>query len=132
MPADTDPATVRINDDLIIDVERDNGGPTNSCQPDKTYPSRIPDKMVGPRVLTGVKYRHWFAGQWIGYSGCWPLEFVSPPAGKTQVGQRGLIALDFGEDVVYNHGLASISFGCLTIGTTVVVCCHQLTAQFSR
>jgi hypothetical protein len=132
MPADTDPATACINDDLVIDVERDNGGPTNSCQPDKMYPSRIPDKMVGPHVLTGMKYGPRCAGQRVGYPGCWPFEFVTPSAGKTQVVKRRVTTLGFGEDVVYNHGLAGIRFGCLAIGTTVVICFHQLTAQFSR
>ena len=48
MPADTDPATARIHDDLVIGVEGDNGGPTNRCQPKKTDPGRIPGKVVGP------------------------------------------------------------------------------------
>jgi len=33
VPANTDPATACINDDLVIDIKCDNGGPTNSCQP---------------------------------------------------------------------------------------------------
>jgi hypothetical protein len=40
--------------------------------------------------------------------------------------------LGFGNDVVYNHWLAGIGFGCLTIGATVVVCFNQPLAQFGR
>ena len=132
MPADTDPATSRINDELVIDVECDNGGPTNSCQPYKTYPSCIPGKVVGPCVLTGMKYGHQFAGKRLVYPGCWPFEFIAPTAGKTQVVKRSFAALCSGDDVVYNHWLAGIGFGCLTIGTTVVVRFNQSTAQFGR
>ena len=121
MPADTDPASARINDDLVIDVERDNGGPTNSRQPYQTYSCCVPSKVVSPCVLTGMKYGHQFAAKRLMYSGGWPFEFT-PTTGKTKVGKRARAALCFGEDVVYNHWLAGIGFGCLTIDATVVVC----------
>jgi hypothetical protein len=66
------------------------------------------------------------------YPGCWPFEFIAPPAGKTKVVQSGLTALSFGDDMIYNHGLASIGCGCLTIGAAVVICFNQLLAQFGR
>jgi hypothetical protein len=83
-------------------------------------------------VLTGMKYGHQFAGKWLLYPGGWPFEFITPTAGKTKVVKRGLAALGFGDDMVYNHWLASIGFGCLTIGATVVVRFNQLLAQFGR
>jgi hypothetical protein len=132
VPADTDPATARVNDDLVIDVEGDNGGPTNSCQPYQTYPGCIPGEVVVLCVLTGVKYGHQFAGKWLLYPGGWPFEFIAPTAGKTQVVKRGLAALRFGDDVVYNYWLTGIGCGCLTIGATVVVCFNQSLAQFGR
>jgi hypothetical protein len=132
VPADTDPATACINDDLIIDGECDDCGPANSGQTYKTYSGCIPGKVVGPCVLTGMKYGHPFAGKGLLYPGGWPFEFITPTAGKTQVVKRGLAALCFGDDVVYNHGLAGIGFGCLTISATVVVYFNQLLAQFGR
>jgi hypothetical protein len=36
--------------------------------------------------------------------------------------------LGFGDDVVYNHGLAGIGFGCLAISATVIVYFNQLLA----
>jgi hypothetical protein len=48
------------------------------------------------------------------------------------VTQRGLATSGFGDDVVDNHWLAGIGFGCLTIGATVVVYFNQLPAQFGR
>ena len=132
VPADTDPATACINDDLVIDVECDDCGPANGCQTYKTYSGCIPDKVVGPCVLTGMKNGHQFAGEWLLYSGSWPFEFITPTAGKTQVVKRGLAALCFGDDVVYHHGLASVGFGCLTISATVVIYFNQLLAEFGR
>ena len=132
MPADTDPATACINTDFVMHVECDNSGPTNSGQPEKTYPRSIPGTVVGPGVLTGMKYGHRFASQRIGYPGGWPCVFVTPTAGKTPVVKRGLAALSCGEDVVHNHGLTGLGFGCLTVRTTVVVCFYQLTAQCGR
>jgi hypothetical protein len=128
VPADTDPATACINDDLVIDVECDDCGPANSCQTYQTYSGCIPGKVVGPYVLTGMKYGHHFAGKWLLYPGGWPFEFITPTAGKTQVVKCGLAALCFGDDVVYNHGLAGIGFGCLAISATVIVYFNQLLA----
>jgi hypothetical protein len=51
---------------------------------------------------------------------------------KMTMSQRGLATLCFGDDVVYNHWLAGIGFGCLTISATVVVYFNQLLAQFGR
>jgi hypothetical protein len=79
-----------------------------------------------------VKYGNQFVHKRIGYPGGWPFEFITPTAGKTKVVKCGLATLSFGEDVVYNHWLAGIGFGCLTVGTTVVICFHQLMAQFGR
>jgi hypothetical protein len=79
-----------------------------------------------------MKYGHQFAGKWLLYPGGWPFEFITPTAGKTQVVKRGLAALCFGDDVIYNHWLAGIGFGCLTISATVVVYFNQLLAQFGR
>src|SRR5438045_2595473 len=67
VPADADPATARIHDDLVIGVEGDNGGPTNRGQPEKTDAGRLPGKVVSPCLLTGVKEGHQFARQRIGY-----------------------------------------------------------------
>ena len=132
MPADTDPARASINDDLVIDVECDDCAPANSGQTYQAYSGCIPGKVVGPCVLTGVKYGHQFAGQWLLSPGGWPFEFLAPTAGKTQLVKRGLAALGFGDDVVYNHWLAAIGFGGLTIRATVVVHFNQLLAQFGR
>ena len=132
VPANTDPATACINNDLVIDIEGDNGGSPNSCQPSKAYPGCIPGKVVCPRVLTRVKDGYCFAGKRIGHSGRWSLEFITSTAGKTKIEKLGLPALGFRDDVVDHHGLAGIGCGCLTIGTTVVVRFDQLTAQFGR
>ena len=130
MPADSDPATACINDDLVIDVECDGCGPANSGQPDKTYSGCIPGKVVGPCVLTRMTYGHQFAGKWLLYPGGWPFECMTPTAGNTQVVKRGLAALCCGDDVVYHHGLAAIGFSCLTISAPVVVYFNQLLAPF--
>jgi hypothetical protein len=132
MPADTDPTPACINDDLVIDVECDDCGPTNSRQTYKAYSCCIPGKVVDPGVLTGMKYGHQLTGKWFLYPGGWPFEFITPTAGKTQVVKRALATLCFGDDVVYNHGLAAIGFGCLTISATVIVYFNQLLAQFGR
>jgi hypothetical protein len=66
------------------------------------------------------------------YSDCRSFEFIATTAGKTKVVKRSLAALCLGDDVIYNHGLASIGCGCLTIGAMVVVRFDQLTTQFSR
>jgi len=79
-----------------------------------------------------MKYGHQFTGKRIVYSGCWSFEFMATTADKTKVVKRGLAALCLGDDVVYNHGLASIGCGCLTIGAMVVVRFDQLTTQFGR
>ena len=128
MPADADPATACINDDLVIDVERDDCGTANSRETYKTYSGCIPGKVVGPYVLTGMKYGHQFTGDWLLYPAGWRFEFITPTAGKTQVVKRGLTALCFGDDVVYHHGLASVGFSRLTISATVVVQFNQLLA----
>jgi hypothetical protein len=88
--------------------------------------------VVGPYVLTGMKYGHQFASQWLLYPSGWPLEFITPTTGKTKVIKRRLATLCFGDDVVDHHRLASIGFGCLTIRATVVIYVNQLLAQVGR
>ena len=78
----------------------------------------------GSNTFTGPK--------WLLYPGGWPFEFITPTADKTKVVKGGLAALCLGDDVVYSYWLAGIGFCCLTICATLVICFHQLTAQFGR
>jgi hypothetical protein len=92
VPADTDPATARINDNLVIDVECDNGGPTTSCQPEKTYPRPIPGKMIDPDVLTGgnIGTSSSVSGSGILVAG--PLNSLH----RRQAGTTGIVAESYG------------------------------------
>ena len=97
MPADTDPATARIHDDLVIGVECDNGARPIAVNPKRRI-RRIPGKVVRPCLLPGVKEGHQVAGQRVGAPDGWSFEFITSSAGKTQVMQRGLTALGFGDE----------------------------------
>jgi hypothetical protein len=132
MPADTNPATAGSNNDLIIEIEHHNCSLTNRCQSNETYPGRIPGEVVCPCVLAWVKDGDHFARKRMAYSGRGPFEFIATTAGKTEIAKFGLTTLDFGDDMVYHHGLTGIGLDCLTVGATMVVCFHQSVAQFGR
>lgn len=132
MPAHADPAAARRNDDLVIDIQRQNRAPADGGQAEQTDAGRIPCKVIRPLMLTGMIQRREVPGERVGGpSGC-PFEFITSTTGKAEVVKLSRAALGFRDQVVDDHGLAGIGLCGLTVGTSVVVGIDQLLAQRFR
>ena len=129
MPSHTHPPTARVYDDRVVHIQGNNGRPTYCGQSYDQRPGLIPLEMIRPYLLPRMKQGHRLSSQRILSAAGATLELVAATASKAEVFKGGRTALGLGMNVVDGHRLTGVCFGCVTVGTAVIVCLKQAIVQ---
>lgn len=132
MPILRNPEDARFNDVLVVEAQRDDGGPACRCQTDDMGSAIFPAKMRAPGLGARIEKRNEGLGEGVTGVGAGTFEFVAAIAGRTEVFLGVTATQNAGGDVINNQGHCDQTPGRSAILATPASPIKDLLAQERR